>query len=217
MISSEANVIGPSRGVTASCRRTVYFLCKRSAPQGCSVACVLSRLSALTRARRSPDDELDRGFSFKRKDHKAEEAAKRALQGMFKGQKDILATFDTDSGSGGSPPGRKKYTGGSGGQGGWQPPNWRDWRRILLNRAAGGSKALSSIFVFIAIFLTIPLLPRALAFILSILKSALGLEGRARSLSRRAELNIPVTVSDNLGASERAVIAKYGGDIDSSE
>lgn len=66
---------------------------------------------------------------------------------MFKGKKDILASFDSGSG-GGSGGGGKKVTGGGGGGGGWQPPNWGELGGRFGKGAQGFGKAILAILAF---------------------------------------------------------------------
>ena len=71
------------------------------------------------------------GLSFV---HALQEAARRALQDMFKGQKDVLAAYDPGeavSTSGGGPGGS---SGGRGGGISWRP-NWREWGDGFWRRA----------------------------------------------------------------------------------
>lgn len=68
---------------------------------------------------------------------------------MFKGKKDILASFDNggNRGSGGG----KKNTGGGGNGGGWQPPHWRDLGGHFGKGARGFVKAALAIVAFAGI------------------------------------------------------------------
>lgn len=62
-----------------------------------------------------------------------------------------------------------------------------------------------------AIFLALPFIPRIFGFSIHLIKTVLGLEGRARSARRRKLAPSPVAAGDaDLGPSEAAVISKYG-------
>ena len=84
-----------------------------------------------------------------------QEEARKALQGLFQGKKDLLAAYDPDSGSGGAGKGGgKKVTGGSGaGDSGWQSPDWRDWSIQLRKRLSRSIRFLSAMFGFIGTLL----------------------------------------------------------------
>lgn len=83
-----------------------------------------------------------------------QDAARKALEGMFKGKKDVLASFDTggSDGGGGSRGPRRKGTGGGGEGfrgGGWQLPNWRQMAAAGGRRIAGGTKSVFALLGFV--------------------------------------------------------------------
>ena len=67
---------------------------------------------------------------------------------MFKGKKDVLASFDNSSGGGSGGGGGKKFTGGGGNDSSWQPPNWRDLGGQFGKGAQSFVKAVIAILVF---------------------------------------------------------------------
>ena len=86
--------------------------------------------------------------------HAEQDEARKALQGIFKGQKDLLAAYDADSGSGGNGKGGgKKFTGGGGGPGnggsGWQMPDFRSWIINAWKRLGRSLRALLAVFGFV--------------------------------------------------------------------
>ena len=81
-----------------------------------------------------------------------QEEARKALQGLFKGQSDTLAAYDpTETGGGGGKGGGGKKGTGGGGSGGpkWQPPDWSEWGRSLSRRASSGLKIFLALIGFI--------------------------------------------------------------------
>lgn len=78
-----------------------------------------------------------------------QDAARRTLEGMFKGRKDVLASFDNAGGGRGQGGDGRKGTGGSGGGGGWKPPNWGELGGRFGRGAGGAGKALMAILAFV--------------------------------------------------------------------
>lgn len=68
---------------------------------------------------------------------------------MFRGQKDVLASFDTGGGGGGGSRFVGKKGTGGGDDGDWQLPDWRQWRVAAVRKLTGGSKALLALLGFI--------------------------------------------------------------------
>ncbi|GMH41562.1 hypothetical protein BSKO_09472 [Bryopsis sp. KO-2023] len=99
-------------------------------------------------------DDLEPSFNpFEKKDKKKEDAAKKALEEMFSGKKDVLADFDGggDDGGDGGPGGE-----GGGGGGGWSwdefkgnfgnlGPNLMKWFKSL-------GKTIGAVLLFFGIF-----------------------------------------------------------------
>jgi hypothetical protein len=80
------------------------------------------------------------------KDTKKEDAARAALQDMFKGKDDLLAVYDDRGGGGGG--GRGKGTGGSGSSDDGFHFDPKGWARSLWNAIKGVAKTLGAIALF---------------------------------------------------------------------
>lgn len=114
------------------------------------------------------------------KDRKKEDAAKKALDEAFKGQKDILADMDKDDGDDG-----EGGDGSDGGGGNWfgDFSDGESWRRSLSDMWQGISKwfastmsTLGAIFLFFAVFVFISLLGPIFRGILQLLRIMLRLD-----------------------------------------
>ena len=92
-----------------------------------------------------------------------QEEARKALQGLFQGKKDLLAAYDPGLGSGGAGRGGgKKGTGGSGDEGkgsNWQGPEWRNWSFRLWKRIGHSLRALLAVLGFVGTSSVTPIAP----------------------------------------------------------
>ncbi|BDA41661.1 hypothetical protein COCOBI_02-4420 [Coccomyxa sp. Obi] len=159
----------------------------------------------------------DKGGSFNPfRNRKKEDAAKKALQEMFKGKQDMLAAYD--AGGGGSGKGGKGGRGGGDGDGG-DGFNWREWSAKFLRDLGGGAKSvaqtIAALLLMLSVFYAASFVRPLSAAALNAVRYILRLDGRG---ARRGRAPAPAAVGSGdsgvLGSNERSVISKYGADDD---
>ena len=150
-----------------------------------------------------------------------QDAARSALQDMFKGRDDLLAVHDDAPGGGGGGKGRGKGGGGGGGGGGdggkgkggfsFDPSSY--WRRFL-RLTKGLISTLGAVLLFGVAISAVSLWKPLLGSISSLFKSVLRLDvpGARRGPGHQHAQPQLVDSSSELGAHEQSVIGKYGGD-----
>ena len=149
----------------------------------------------------------------------AQDAARRALEQMFKGKGDSLAAFDPDS-TGGGPGGGKRTGGGGGGGGsGWSMPDWRGWFSGFWGRFGELGKALQAILAFAAVMLAVCYLGDVISAVTGaltlVMRWVLRLDARRGPVGNPRLAAAPAGASapgldSGLGSFERSVIGKYG-------
>ena len=145
----------------------------------------------------------------------AQDAARSALQDMFKGKDDLLAVYDDapGGGSGGKGKGGRGGGGGGGGKGGggfnFDPSSY--WRRFL-RLSKGLVSTLGAVLLFGIAISAVSLWKPLLGSIASLFRYVLRLEGPGARRGQQATQPQLVDDSSYLGAYEQSVIGKYGGD-----
>ncbi|KAK9854812.1 hypothetical protein WJX84_004110 [Apatococcus fuscideae] len=141
-----------------------------------------------------------------------DDAARKALQDMFSGQKDVLAAYD---------PGEAVTTGGGGsrGKGGgggfsWRP-KWQEWGDGFWRSARGAGQVLGAFMLLCGVFAAAALREPALKGIVHVVRWVLRLEGSSTSGRRRIRgenapevVGLHVADRDDLGVHEKYVLAK---------
>ena len=150
-----------------------------------------------------------------------QDAARSALQDMFKGKDDLLAVHDDAPGGGGGGKGRGKGGGGGGGRGGgggkgkggfnFDPSSY--WRRFL-RLSKGLVSTLGAVLLFIVAISAVSLWKPLLGSISSLFRFVLRLDGPGARRGPGQQNAQPQLVdsSSELGLAEQSVIGKYGGD-----
>lgn len=166
------------------------------------------------RAVPNPDSDLCRHPTSK---PAAQDAARSALQDMFKGKDDLLAVYDDAPGGGAG--GKGKGGGGGGGSGGgkggggfnFDPSNY--WRKFL-RLSKGLVSTLGAVLLFGIAISAVSLWKPLLGSVTSLFRYVLRLDGPGARRGPGQQTAQPQLVdsSSDLGAHEQSVIAKYGGD-----
>ncbi|KAL3162162.1 hypothetical protein ABBQ32_009870 [Trebouxia sp. C0010 RCD-2024] len=148
---------------------------------------------------------------------KKEDAARAALQDMFKGKDDLLAVHDDAPGGGSGGKGRGKGGGGGGGGGGkgkggfnFDPSSY--WRRFM-RLSKGLVSTLGAVLLFAVAISAVSLWQPFLGAISSAFRYVLRLDGPGSRRGPGQQTAQPQLVdsSSELGPSEQSVIGKYGG------
>lgn len=147
-----------------------------------------------------------------------QDAARGALQDMFKGKDDLLAVYDDAPGGGSGGKGRGKGGGGGGGGGGqgrggfnFDPSSY--WRRFL--RASKGLlSTLGAVLLFGIAIGAVSLWKPLLSTISTAFRYVLRLDGPGSRRGPGQQTSQPQLVdsSSELGPSEQSVLRKYGGE-----
>lgn len=150
-----------------------------------------------------------------------QDAARSALQDMFKDKSDFLAVYDDAPGGGGKGKGRGGG-GGGGGSGGGQGRNWFEgfsfrpssWGRTILLLFKRVGSTIGAVLVFVIAVSAISLWKPLFSGVTSIIRYSLRLGGPgARRGQQTASPQLAgSTASTGLGLHEQSVIDKYGGD-----
>ena len=150
-----------------------------------------------------------------------QDAARAALQDMFKDKSDLLAVYDDAPGGGGKGKGRSGG-GGGGGSGGQGGDNWfkgfsfnpSSWGRTLLLLFKRVGSTLGAVLLFIAAVSAISLWQPLLNSVSSLIRYVLRLggPGARRAQQAPAPQLAGSAATSGLGSSEQSVMDKYGGE-----
>ncbi|DBB00829.1 TPA: hypothetical protein ACH3X1_000757 [Trebouxia sp. C0004] len=149
------------------------------------------------------------------KNTKKEDAARAALQDMFKDKGDLLAVYDDAPGGGSG--GKGKGKGGGGGSGGgkggggfrFDPSDY--WRRFL-RLSKGLFSTLGAVLLFGVAISAVSLWKPLLGGIAAFFRYILRLDGPGVRRGQQSSQPQLVDSASDLGAAEQSVIGKYGGD-----
>ena len=145
-----------------------------------------------------------------------QDAARAALQDMFKDKGDLLAVYDDAPGGGSGGKGKGKGGGGGGGGGGkggggftFDPSDY--WRRFL-RLFKGLFSTLGAVLLFAAAISAVSLWKPLLASIAAFFRYVLRLDGPGARRGQQPPQPQLIDNASELGAAEQSAIGKYGGD-----
>ncbi len=121
--------------------------------------------------------------------HKQQDAAKKALQEMFEGKKDILAAYDAqpDTGGPGGAGGKGRFGGGGGGFGGFSE-GFSDFGDNARKFFKSLGSTVGALFMFVGVVAVFSLWQPLMGLIVYVVRTALRLDARGAQRVRQRKM-----------------------------